>query len=452
MWIKIKAVPDHNPYICLPSQGTDICIDEMGVVMFGEHWKWAKIKTTPMFDDIYGESYLNPVTVEISSSLIEHLHLPVELIYQLKWAGRYVILGPVIGLLLGNHPHLYRPGHMKKYSDRLGIYEQIGGLIFAFSVQSIHWDKKCIAGLFYNPITKGWEYGIFPFPFVIYRRNFHVAPGIIKKLMQVTQGRLFNSHRFTKYELYKILIKEAGLKQHLPATECITSWEDVNNFINLYEKAILKPLDLSRGRGICIIKKTPEEFIIDDYRKATPTVLKLKSEAELQNFFLSNPSLLQNYLIQEYIDLAKVNGSNYDIRVVMQKRIGLKWECTGIECRVANPLLLLTNISRGGYALSLPEAFALSFPAEKNFDHYRNIIDTVAQKICASLDQTGEHYGELGLDLALDSSKNVWIIEANVFPSFKGFITMDYQTYLAIRYKPLLYALSMTGFIGDNPL
>lgn len=450
MWIKIETVPDHKPYICLPSISTEDSKAEPCVVIFGGAWNWAVIETTPLSDKTLGQSLHNPATAKISSGLLENLNLPNGLVYQFKRDGAYVIIGPVIGLLLGNHPHLYSPRHMKKYSDRLGIYEQLGGLIIAFSVQSILWEKRSIAGLFYNPAAGDWQYGIFPFPAVIYRRNFHISPEIVKKLIQATQGKLFNSHRFTKYELYEILVQNKDLMSHIPATECIATWHDVKRFVDLFGKAIIKPVDLSRGRGICIIEKIEEGFTINDYREHTPALLKLKDENELCDFFLTNPLLLKNYLIQKYIDLAKINGSNYDIRVVMQKRTDLKWYCTGIECRVANPLLLLTNISRGGYALPLSEAFALSFPDEKNFTDYQDSIYSVAQNICASLDKTGEHYAELGLDLALDRNKNVWIIEANVFPSFKGFINMNYQTYLAIRYKPLLYALSLTGLIDSK--
>jgi D-alanine-D-alanine ligase-like ATP-grasp enzyme len=56
------------------------------------------------------------------------------------------------------------------------------------------------------------------------------------------------------------------------------------------------------------------------------------------------------------------------------------------------------------------------------------------------------HFAEFGIDLAIDKDKNLWLIEANVFPSFKGFKTMDLQTYLGIRYTPFLYALSLTQF------
>ncbi|MDR3644638.1 MAG: YheC/YheD family protein, partial [Clostridia bacterium] len=59
---------------------------------------------------------------------------------------------------------------------------------------------------------------------------------------------------------------------------------------------------------------------------------------------------------------------------------------------------------------------------------------------------TGEHFAEFGMDIAVDRQKKLWLIEANVFPSFKGFKKTDRETYLSIRYQPLLYALSLTEF------
>jgi glutathione synthase/RimK-type ligase-like ATP-grasp enzyme len=62
------------------------------------------------------------------------------------------------------------------------------------------------------------------------------------------------------------------------------------------------------------------------------------------------------------------------------------------------------------------------------------------------MDASGEHFAEFGIDIAIDTNKNLWLIEANVFPSFKGFKKMDRDTYLSIRYMPILYALSLTQF------
>ena len=130
----------------------------------------------------------------------------------------------------------------------------------------------------------------------------------------------------------------------------------------------------------------------------------------------------------------------------MQKDKNAKWVCSGIECRVANNKSLITNISRGGYALTIWEALKRAFPDNTDIRLLKKQLDDLCQKLCLYLDETGHHFAEFGVDIAIDKYKRLWIIEVNVFPSFKGFKKMDYQTYLKIRYTPLLYAASLAGF------
>ncbi|HEX3027243.1 MAG TPA: YheC/YheD family protein [Clostridia bacterium] len=79
-------------------------------------------------------------------------------------------------------------------------------------------------------------------------------------------------------------------------------------------------------------------------------------------------------------------------------------------------------------------------------DRFRKKILDLCRKICVYLDTSGHHYAELGIDIAIDRDQNLWLIEANVFPSFKGFKKIDRETYLRIRYSPMIYARSLTGF------
>ena len=73
-------------------------------------------------------------------------------------------------------------------------------------------------------------------------------------------------------------------------------------------------------------------------------------------------------------------------------------------------------------------------------------VYSLCQKLCKSLEKTGHHFAELGMDIAIDEEGSLWIIEVNVFPSFKGFKVMDYDTYLDIRHTPILYAARLAGF------
>lgn len=388
-------------------------------------------------------TFENPILIKASKSFFQKLHIPESLIYQVKIENACIFIGPVIGLLLGTYPERYTPKHMRKYSDRMGIYNQIGGLIYAFSTVTINWVKHEASGLFYNISNGQWEYGYFPLPEVIYRRDFHQDPMQIRRLMDLTDGQLFNSYRFSKLELYNYIYPDESIRDLLPPTEPITSIKQIMGFIDRYEKVILKPVDLSRGRGICIINKDDLCYKIIDYRSRNPITCVLDDQFALEKFFDLNQMFFEKYLIQKQLNLAKIGDSVFDIRVVMQKTKLQTWECTGTECRVSNDSLV-TNISRGGYALTLKDALEKSFGND-----YQIIADKIyydCHEICERLDKMGHHFAELGLDIAVDEEKRIWLIEANVFPSFKGFKTMDLGTYLSIRYTPLQYALSLTKF------
>lgn len=446
MWISMEVAPGSKEVIVLP-QGMNINIEHQGKVVFGRNSCNAYIKLSSDLDFIGGENYDNPMKIIISSKLVDKLKIRPELIYQLKFEGRKVVIGPIIGLLLGPHDYMYSPEHMTKYSDRFGIYKKIGGLIYAFSEKTIDWKNSTIYGLFYNFDKGKWEYGTFPIPAAIYRRDFHSRKENIDKLMEITRGKMFNSWRFGKFYLYKHIKKNKGLQGFLPETEVTEDYKQVKRFIDNVGNVILKPIYLSRGRGICIICKVDEGYKITDYRSSHPKELSLENSEKLKEFLIENKDLFENYLIQRYLEMAKVEGAPFDIRVVMQKNVEKNWQCSGIECRVASKKSLITNISRGGYALTIDEALKRGFDLDdEKKEKMKESINDICLNLCKSLDKLNHHFGEFGIDIALDVEGKPWIIEANVFPSFKGFKKMDYDTYLGIRYTPMLYAAHLAGF------
>ena len=441
MWVKFQVIPSDREIILLPTSiGTKY--GNSATVKFGGRTVDTQIQYIDNSELEEESSFDNPIQFRVSKKLKESLYLQESLIYQIKIDEATIIIGPVIGLLLGTETHRYNPSHMKKYSDRLGIYPEIGGLVYAFSPKSINWNTHTAYGLFYNIENSDWEYGRFPLPEVIYRRDFHSDPMIIKKLESYTGNRLFNSYRFTKYELYDFIGLNSELKQYLPPTELSLHFDQVKNFIDRYSKVILKPLDLSRGRGLCIIEKAEDVYKVIDYRFGQPTFTNFDDTDSLENFFAENSMFFSNYLIQKYLPLARIGDSIFDVRVVMQKHKDNVWGCTGIECRVSKENGYITNISRGGHALTLEESLQESF--ETDYERIPEQIDDFCQRFCAYMDTMGENFAEFGIDIAVDTDKNLWLIEANVFPSFKGFKTLDRQTYLNIRYTPMLYALSLT--------
>jgi glutathione synthase/RimK-type ligase-like ATP-grasp enzyme len=442
MWAKIEVIPSDREIIYLPSSIPIDCKQYVDIIFGG---RVVNVSVEYTADQRLEESsFENPRKIGISDKLKDKLLIPETQVYRVIISDSLIAIGPVIGLLLGNDTNRYNPKHMKKYSDRFGIYNKVGGLIYAFSPKSINWQNQTADGLYYNIVAKSWEYGCFPLPEVIYRRAFHTHPKYIEKLIEFTDGKLFNSYRFSKYELYDCVRLNSELNKYLPPTKLSLKFDQVKKFIDDHSKVILKPIDLSRGRGICIIERMDSIYKITDYRYRNPEVSVFSDNESLENFFAINKNFFEKYLIQKFLPLARIGNSIFDIRVVMQKQKNKVWGCTGIECRVANNDSYLTNISRGGYALSLDKALYQAFP--EDFELLAQQVNEFSQKFCLYMDTSGEHFAEFGLDIGIDIDKNLWLIEANVLPSFKGFKTMDWQTYLSIRYTPFLYALSLTQF------
>jgi glutathione synthase/RimK-type ligase-like ATP-grasp enzyme len=444
MWTKIEVFQGDQKTIRLPGSFA-INTGSTKEIQLGGRATAARIEYRNDLEWTGENSFGNPGKILLSDKLRDELLLAESQVYQLIITASRMILGPVIGLLLGSETHCYNPGHMTKYSDRFGIYSQIGGLIYAFSPEYIDWEDQYAYGLYYNQERAFWEYGCFPLPEVVYRRDFHTAPDVIRRLNHYTKGRLFNSYRFSKLELYDFIRQNTDLCGYLPPTEYLLKFDQIRKFLELYHKVILKPVHLSRGRGICIIEKRDSGYKVADFRYKRQLDYELYDDKLLERLFRAFPDFFNQYLIQKYIPLATIQDSPFDIRAVMQKRPDLGWECTGIECRVSNNGYL-TNISKGGYALPVDQA--LKQAAVTDAAALTGRIKRLCRDFCLYMDTFGEHFAEFGMDVAIDNAEKLWLIEANVFPSFKGFQSMEPETYLSIRYHPMLYATSLTRFGG----
>lgn len=446
IWVKFKIFEDDEMVIKLPHRIAERWKEQPGVVKFG-------VNELPCHFVIYEDaiplrhnSYQNPVDMFVSHALVENMHLPVDLVYQIQFSEGKTIIGPTIGLLLGEKNKVYNLNYMEKFNDRFGEYHRFGGVTIAFSARSVDWEKRIAYGMVYDPVKKHWRYDSTPIPSTIYRRNFHQKKENIIKLEKLTDNNLFNSYHFKKSDLY-LLKNNPEIKHHLPSTFLLNNMEELIQFLIENKKIILKPVSLSRGRGIFILELDSERdgFSLYDYRSLTKVEHRLKDIEGLQALLAEIGILNEEYLFQTYIPLLKVGNRSLDVRVVMQRYNKMKWQCTGIECRVAREDEDLTNISRGGEAMTLDAVVKNSKQGLNYSTVYRNILN-LCQRFCRIMDQRNEHFAEFGIDIALDEEGFPWILEANIYPSFKGFKTLDYDTYLRIRNQPLFYAVQIQGF------
>lgn len=451
LWVKLTVFQDSEPVLKFPSSIAAWLKKLPEVMKYGVKEEDCR---SYLFEEDSGasnkNSYHQPHELFISNSLAETLRIPADLIFQIQVVQEKVILGPTVGLLLGEKNHLYNLSYMKKFTNRLGAYKRFGGVVFAFSTRSIDWDRKVAYGMMYDPIDNCWRYASTTIPAAIYRRNFHQNKTHLQKLVEMTDNQVFNSYHFKKSDLY-LLKNEPIIEKYLPDTFLLEDPKELMELLVEKKKVILKPVSLSRGRGIFILEAAEKGhgFILTDYNFSPKVHHHIKDLQEFEGILKKLNVIHNGYLYQTYIPLLKVHNRSFDVRVVMQKYNRNRWLCTGIECRVAGENEELTNIARGGNAMTLEEAIKKTKKGLSFRQVHRSILN-LSHKFCDLMDQGNEHFAEFGIDVALDEQGYPWLLEANIFPSFKGFKTLDYDTFLRIRFQPLFYAVQIQGFKIDD--
>lgn len=445
IWVKIKKILDDDDSIYLPENLIEKAAHKVKLQFATREMK-AYLYTLSPSGEEYENTFYNPVVIECSTSVIDRLLIKEDLVYQMLYKDGTISLGPVIGLLLGGQQFYYHNSNMSAMTRSMNVYPKIGGLFVSFKDESIDWDLMQIRGLYFDYETKHWNYGVFPIPSAVYRRAFQTSQLVIDRLKSLTDNKVFNSIRFDKWDMHNMLKKDKHFNQYLPETLELDDTSLFYMFINKYNNIIIKPKGLSRGRGICFIHRMEDLLGVYDYRLSENPRFYTIKEDDVDDFLNDNNLINTGYVVQPQLELATINGAPFDIRIVMEKDKDRVWFCKGIECRLAGPKNLITNISRGGQALSINNAIKLAFGPTVNYKGIREKVISIGKEFCSIMDRTEGHFAEFGLDLAIDTNQKYWFIEANVRPAFKGFRTLDYKNYLHIIGAPLFYAASLSGF------
>jgi glutathione synthase/RimK-type ligase-like ATP-grasp enzyme len=235
-----------------------------------------------------------------------------------------------------------------------------------------------------------------------------------------------------KWEKFKILKQHTELAALLPETK----WMTVENFwalMNKYRTVILKPYNGFGGHGVIKVSHKADSF----YEIHCDQTKHNKHEKTLFSF-LKSRIRNQGYLVQQWIDLAEVNGRPFDLRVMVQKRKSTPWTVTGKLVKVAGKGYIVTNIKTShGMVLPIETAFQRSSLKIASLTTLIKSINNIALKTAKCLQPFYPQIHMMGLDLGVDKSGKPWIIEVNFGPAMSLFLYLkDKRMYRQIlQYK-----------------
>lgn len=306
-----------------------------------------------------------------------------------------------------------------------------GLTVFAFSPADVDWTQGKVLGWVYSPSVGRLVSSYYPLPNIIYDRMFPTgsAYGLMAsrgahRLRRHPRVQLFSSALNGKWQVYKALSQYEKVMPFLPETRLCATWESVGEMLAAHNVVYLKPDMGSQGKGIMRIQNLGNNryaFKTKDRRSRLNygTVWGKEALQRLARNFING----RRYLIQQGLSLNIYKNCPCDVRVVAQKNGQGNWTITGHAVRIGPRVGVTSNLHGGGTALRLPYLLRQLYPS--NVDEQERIIQNIEQlslDLCHSLDDSLGTFAELGLDIGLEASGDIWLIEVNSKPGRKVFL------------------------------
>ncbi|MBM6618215.1 YheC/YheD family protein [Bacillus suaedaesalsae] len=389
----------------------------------------------------------------VSANIIEKLSIPLEPLFDLKVLGQNGIkIGPYIGILAAlSSEKLSRI--VSSLTSYVHHYKQIGGSIIAFSLEGIDKKNQVIEGYLFNPQTRQWIKGNYPYPaslFSIVEANltdkWQQFQSIMHHFKSELNDSVYNFPNFDKWDMYKMLKNE--FHQHLPETVVYQSPLTIIEMLKKHRSVYIKPMNGRLGRLVYKVIKTKNGAIVQFGGRRREQDRYFSSKKQFMRFFYYS---LKNddYLIQQSISLLTYKQRVIDFRVILVKDHKKRWKILETVSRFGADQSIVSNISSGGRAEIAHKTFTERFhiPIELQKDLFQRIHNLVLNSI-QKIESNGYHCGNIGFDIGIDQNFHLWIIEINN-QNPDHYIALSANSaplFYQARFHNMIYAKRLAGF------
>lgn len=396
--------------------------------------------------------------VYLSEDLKSQIYIPDNSLLQIrKIKKNYIEIGPLVGIFV-NSKKIASLSEGKTDS----VYEQISlainklrGICCFFSIGDIDWGKKLVKGLVWD--GSRWIPHILPLPTVIYDRCFgsygrNHGVGFRKRLGN--EHHVINSmHKLAKWETICALRKNPNLLKSIPKTSIYNSYKDIENALLTANSVYLKPDALYKGKGVYRVSKELNGSYKIEHRSEESNEIKFLSKLDNIGDMINHYAVLGGgYLIQEEIKKAYYKEYPFDFRLLYQKDWQGTWQPSGLAVRIGAPGSIITSPRSGGAVVEFSKVLKDTFQEELTTKGglYEKVI-TVGREVVTTIEQEFGDCVELGLDMAIDINRRIWIIEVNGKPLKVSLKWLNNSVLMTRCYsRPIEYAVFLTGFKSAN--
>jgi poly-gamma-glutamate synthesis protein (capsule biosynthesis protein) len=301
---------------------------------------------------------------------------------------------------------------------------------FFFTIKDVDFQRKVILGRVYE--DGKWIEKEFPYPDVIYNDNAHDSENL-KLYRRLEKEVLFTAHGVgNKTYVYDLLKNDEKMSEYLIPTKPFKDLEQMHEFLDTSGKVVLKPISANQGRGILYVEKNDTYTIV--YNKE-----KKKLDKQGLDQFIEH-HINKEYLVQPFIESKTKDGLPFDIRSHLQKNGKGEWVITRIYARIGTKDGIVSN---GGYMAIINKFLKAEFG--ESYKKVNKRLENFSLKFVKHFQSLYKaSFDEIGLDLTIDKSGNIYMFEVNGKPSHQsGFFGFDsasnmipYAKYLVESYSP----------------
>lgn len=342
-------------------------------------------------------------------------------------SSQTISVGPVIGVIMSRASS---KDETRPFGDTTAFCKELvdaakkeGVFVYFFTPGDIGSSHGTLPGWTYD---RGWKRGVFPMPDVLHNRltsrkyeNMESVRTLFQEAKTRHGTKVFNEKYLDKTEVFAALRQESSLHRYLPESHAFTGYDVLKTMAAKHRILFLKPVRGSLGKGIIRIAKLDGGSGYACHFSETNGTRRIGYPSLAKVYAAVSPRLKrQKYQIQQGLQLAAVDGRPVDFRALTQKGSTGEWGVTSVVGRIAGPNRFVSNLAKGGTIASMKEAvLRSSLPAARRAPAMA-ALRKAALDIAKGIDKTIDaHFGELGVDLALDRGGRVWLLEVNSKPS-----------------------------------
>lgn len=207
-------------------------------------------------------------------------------------------------------------------------------------------------------------------------------------------------------------MKSDTTKGNIPET-LLFNKENLQAMLNRYSTVFFKPTGGSGGAYIVRIKVENGVYKVK-YKNKLRTMNSFDEIYAWMKSFAGDRS----YILQRGISLARTNGKPFDIRVMLQKNKKGIWITSAIFAKVGLPGKVATNYNQGGKLKYIEPTLTGAGFSKKQVQKQKQELTTVGRAVAKVFDQHMKGFKELGLDVAIENNRKLWILEVNTRPQF----------------------------------